>query len=112
METRRDDILTRIKSNCIEVDRGFVLDGEPSFCLEWQGATSGEGNGAGRGYGRVSINGCTSAVHRVVATHYFGFIPLRRDVDHKCNNRLCCNPYHLEIVTPKENHRRRVRRSK
>lgn len=65
METRRDDIITRIINNCVEVDRGFVLDGEPYFCLEWQGATSGEGNGAGRGYGRISINGCTSAVHTI-----------------------------------------------
>jgi hypothetical protein len=43
----------------------------------------------------------------VMATHYFGYIPGNKQVDHKCRNRLCCNPEHLELVSQKENCRRR-----
>ena len=28
-------------------------------------------------------------------------------VDHRCRSHACCNPYHLEIVTPAENNRRK-----
>lgn len=108
MKTRKESILSRIQSNCLEVDTGFTLHGEASPCHIWQGSTSGEGRGGG--YGRISIDGHTSAVHRVVATHYFGYIPLKKQVDHKCNSRLCCNPYHLEIVTHRENQKRRAKR--
>jgi hypothetical protein len=31
-------------------------------------------------------------------------------VDHLCNNRLCCNPEHLELVTHQENQKRRATR--
>jgi len=81
-------------------------------CWEWQGANSGEGTGAGRGYGRMSIDGYTSAVHRVMWACVNGYLPAKKQIDHTCNNRICCNPNHLEMVTHKQNHKRRVRRSK
>lgn len=102
---RQMTILNRILSKVTEVDTGFCIDGKSSPCLLWQGGTSGKGRGGG--YGRVSIDGVTSAVHKVVATHYYGYIPSSRQVDHLCNQRLCCNPAHLEIVTHKENQKRR-----
>ncbi|MEM9426643.1 MAG: HNH endonuclease [Pseudomonadota bacterium] len=37
----------------------------------------------------------------------FGFLHSRRQVDHTCRNRLCVNPAHLELVTHKQNCRRR-----
>lgn len=76
-------------------------------CWVWQGPTSGDGRGGG--YGRMSLNGQTVAVHRVVFTHYYGYIPGRKHIDHKCGNRLCCNPLHLEMVSHRENMRRRDR---
>ena len=34
---------------------------------------------------------------------FCGSIPLGRHLHHKCHNRSCCNPRHLEPVTPFEN---------
>ncbi|WP_453971403.1 HNH endonuclease signature motif containing protein [Amorphus sp. MBR-141] len=39
-----------------------------------------------------------------------GPLPPRKQVDHRCNRRLCVNPDHLEMVTHLENQRRRDRR--
>ena len=78
---------------------------EETDCWIWQGPTSG--NGRGGGYPRMSLEGCTVAVHRVMYTLVFGYLPRKRQVDHKCRNRLCVNPDHLENVTHKENQRRR-----
>lgn len=97
-------IIRRIVDNC-------KLN-EELECWEWQGADSGKGNGAGRGYGRISIDGHTSAVHRVMWSCVNGYLPHKKQIDHKCNNRICCNPDHLELVTCKQNHKRRIRRSK
>lgn len=77
-------------------------------CWEWQGPTSGSGRGGG--YGRMSLDGQTVAVHIVMFTNFFGFIPGKKQIDHKCNNRICCNPDHLEMVTHKQNQKRRDQR--
>ena len=110
--TRRIDLYTRITKNVKHEHRGFLLNKTPSECWIWQGADSGKGTGAGRGYGRISINGQNVGVHRVMFTHVYGFIPYNKHVDHLCNNRMCCNPDHLELVTPKENQKRRSARMK
>ncbi|MFV0357781.1 MAG: HNH endonuclease signature motif containing protein [Bacteroides thetaiotaomicron] len=87
----------------------FDESGNPSPCHIWQGPDSGEGKGGG--YGRMSLNGQTVAVHLVVYTHWFGYIPGKKQIDHLCNNRKCCNPYHLEMVTHKTNQKRRAARA-
>ena len=74
-------------------------------CWVWDGPTSG--NGRGGRYPRMCLDGQTVAVHRVIYTHFFGFIPGKKQIDHKCRNRRCVNPVHLELVTHKENQRRR-----
>lgn len=78
---------------------------EETGCWEWQGPTSG--NGRGGGYGRMCLDGQTVAVHLVTFVHFNGYIPGKKQVDHVCENRLCCNPAHLELVTHKENQRRK-----
>lgn len=94
---RRVKILTKVMGR-VEID-------EETGCWLWQGPTSG--NGRGGGYGRMCLDGQTVAVHRVMATLFMGYIPGKKQVDHVCRNRLCVNPDHLEIVTHKENQRRR-----
>lgn len=106
---RRTRILDRIKDRLSIEDRGFVFKGRPSPCHIWSGSDSGKGRGGG--YGRMSLGGQTVAVHLVVYTHYYGYIPSKKQIDHLCNQRACCNPLHLEMVTHKQNQKRRVKRS-
>jgi len=103
--SRRHAIIEKILKRINIVERGHETP-----CWEWTGPTSGCGRGGG--YGRMSLNGQTVAVHLVSYTHFFGFIPGKKQVDHVCNNRLCCNPGHLELVSHLRNQRRRAKRKK
>jgi hypothetical protein len=42
-------------------------------------------------------------IHRFIYEECFGEIPKGRLVRHKCDNRLCINPEHLEIGSGKDN---------
>ena len=110
LDNRRMNIIDRIYERVVVVDLGFMLDGQPSPCHQWTGPDSGTGRGGG--YGRMSLNSQTVAVHLVVYTHYFGYIPGKKQVDHKCNNRLCCNPSHLQLTSHLKNQRLRAKRAK
>ena len=107
---RRDTILTRLLAKTKINDRGFKINGLPSPCHEWVGANSGKGRGGG--YGKISINGISCYTHLVGYTHYYGYIPPSRQIDHLCNNRKCWNPEHLECVTKEENQKRKHKRIK
>lgn len=89
--------------------RQQILDGSEvdnvTLCWIWKGGCSGKGRGGG--YGRMSLCGQTVATHRVSYTLWHGYIPSKKQVDHKCRNRKCCNPEHLELVSHKENQKRR-----
>ena len=107
---RRTAIISRLEQRCEIVDTGFKLNNTPSPCHLWRGPTSGTGRGGN--YGRMSLNGQTVATHIVAYTHYFGYVPGKKQIDHLCNNRLCCNPAHLELVSHLTNQRRRAKRAK
>ena len=107
---RRLTIIERLEKRCAITDTGFVLDGKPSPCHLWTGPTSGTGRGGN--YGRMSLNGQTVATHIVAYTHYYGYVPSKKQIDHLCNQRLCCNPAHLELTTHLTNQRRRAKRAK
>jgi len=70
---------------------------EVGDCWEWTGYRDTAG------YGKVGINGVTQLIHRVVWEALVGPIPAGLDLDHLCRNPKCCNPDHLEPVTPGEN---------
>jgi hypothetical protein len=60
-----------------------------------------------RGYPQAAIgNGKKGYTHRLIYEAMVGPIPDGLHLDHKCNNRKCCNPEHLEPVTAAENNRR------
>lgn len=68
-----------------------------SGCWAWQGEMNRNG------YGRVRIKGRRMMVHRVLYERLVA--PIREGLllDHLCRNRNCCNPQHMEPVTPREN---------
>jgi len=74
---------------------------ENTPCWEWQGCMDDSG------YGRFAALGEFYA-HRVSHELFKGFIPNGQEVDHRCKNRRCVSPLHIEAVTLKIN---RVRRS-
>lgn len=60
-----------------------------------------------QGYGYYILKGIgRGSVHRYVYQQIKGPIPDGLHLDHKCRVPCCCNPDHLEPVTPKENVRR------
>lgn len=38
-------------------------------------------------------------VHRMAWVHKNGPVPDGHELDHKCRNRACCNPEHLQLLT-------------
>ena len=73
---------------------------EVSGCWEWHGRRDRGG------YGRKGLR----LAHRVVYEAEVGDIPADYVVDHRCRNRRCVRPEHLEAVTRIENERRKSRR--
>ena len=69
-------------------------------CWVWTGATNTGG------YGRICANGNDWYVHRLVWTALVGEIPDGLELDHLCQNKVCCNPDHLEPTTRKKNQNR------
>lgn len=110
MMCRRTDIHDKIMSNVVVQFTGFYLQGRPSPCHIWCGSHSGDGRGGG--YPRMSLDGQTVAVHIVSFVNKNGFVPGKKQIDHLCNNRMCVNEDHLEMVTHKENQRRRDARNR
>jgi len=99
-EGRRAEIAQRILAAVDVVDAGYETP-----CWLWTMADSG--NGRGGGYPRMKLNDRTCAVHIVSFTNSHGYVPRNKQIDHKCRNRLCVNPDHLEMVSHIENQKRR-----
>lgn len=76
-----------------------------SGCWLWTGALFDTGYGAfniGSRRGRSVIR----SAHRYAYEREHGKQPSEMHIDHLCRVRSCCNPDHLELVTPSENNRR------
>lgn len=103
--SRRDRIRDKVMSR-VRVDPA-------SGCWVWLGPTSGS-EGRGKDYPRMNLDGQTVAVHKVMWTNEHGFIPGKKQLDHRCRNRRCVRPEdgHLELVTHKQNQKRRAMAAK
>lgn len=84
------------------VRNGTRFEGTP--CWVWTAAVTS------RGYGSAWSRGAMRQAHLVVYEHVVRngrrLRGKRRELDHRCRNRLCVNPAHLEPVTRSENNRR------
>ncbi|MFN3549267.1 MAG: HNH endonuclease signature motif containing protein [Mesorhizobium sp.] len=100
MKNRRDIIRAKIAAQVQIVDMGFETP-----CHIWTGGDSG--NGRGGGYPRMWLDGQVVAVHIVAWTNEHGYVPGKKQLDHRCRNRRCVNDDHLELVTHKQNQKRR-----
>lgn len=70
-------------------------------CWLWQGAKTQ------KNYGMAYTNLCKErSAHRIAYALLIGSIPEGYEIDHLCRVPSCCNPLHLEAVTPQENRRR------
>ena len=68
-------------------------------CWEWLGTSSSGGYGMAWQPERRRM----SYWHRLNYEHFVEPIPDGYQIDHLCRNPPCCNPAHLEAVTPREN---------
>lgn len=66
-----------------------------SDCVEWEGQVSPNG------YGRLSDG--KKYAHRHAYEKVYGGIPAGSVVKHKCDNRRCVNPEHLELGSQSSN---------
>ncbi len=71
-----------------------------SGCWNWTAHTNE------KGYGRLLVNEHHTFAHRFSYESIVGKIPDGLTLDHKCLNKRCVNPAHLEVVTGGENARR------
>jgi hypothetical protein len=64
------------------------------------------------GYGQIWINGKMENSHRIAWILTFGEIPKGLFICHHCDNKLCCNPNHLFLGTPKDNTQDYIKKGK
>lgn len=74
-------------------------DGDTNQCWPWTGALGGR-KGDRPGF---SVEGVKWLSYRLVYTITRGPIPEGKVVRHKCDNYICCNPFHLELGDQSDN---------
>lgn len=72
-------------------------------CWEWLGARNNDGYGTSGPARRVLG---TAFVHRAIWVLRYGPVPDGLEIDHRCRNRACLRPAHLELVSHRANMRR------
>lgn len=85
----------------IERFLGFVEKTSEDSC--WYRMTRGRDSG----YTTITFDGHRVSAHRFSYAAFNGDVGSDQEIDHLCRDRACVNPEHLELVSRKENLRRR-----
>jgi hypothetical protein len=85
------------------IRKRIIIDSDTG-CWIWTKAMNS------KGYGSVRFMGRVVGAHRLVFELLIGPVPSGMELHHKCENRLCCNPGHLSILSLSEHRRRHTRR--
>ena len=64
------------------------------------------------GYGVFRFNKKMGLAHRFAFIYYVRELLPKETVDHKCFNRACCNPKHLQALSHKDNVERSTKRNR
>jgi len=67
-------------------------------CWLWKGTVSN------RGYGSLCVNNIKLLVHRYSFMYFNNtpYLKTTQHIHHRCYNKLCVNPSHLQLVTPSQ----------
>lgn len=88
ISTKPEDILLRIKNKCVVLDSG---------CWEWSGSVGTHGRP------QMMVKGVYTLAYRHAFEAAYGSFDKTLMILHKCDNKKCCNPEHLELGTNSDN---------
>lgn len=89
--------LTAVKDRLPQTERFLSKLDKSGDCWIWTGYKL-------NGYGRFDINDRNKIyAHRYAYNLWVGEVPDDSVVHHKCSNRACCNPDHLQLTTQQDN---------
>ena len=103
----KDVLIKKYIANEKIIDRfKSYLEEQPDGCIVWTGCRTD------KGYGTFNVPEGTFKSHRFAYALEYGIDKLppgvdttqkRKVVHHKCENKACSNPLHLEVVTDRFN---------
>jgi hypothetical protein len=83
-----------------------VKRGPSNKCWIYFGPHTGKDAYRKKGYGQIYWKGKKYPAHRLSYILTYGKIPATLQIDHRCRNKMCVNPKHLEAISQNDNMKR------